>query len=314
MIRLLSLNGPLFSPVVCGLLVTLAIACLWMALAPARRTQSLRQRQEGFLAAPTDIDAEEIALPFSQRVLLPLVRRLLRSVGGSTPQQSLAETEVQLQRAGQPWGLTALDYYGLRLLLTVGLGGGFFWLSLPRAPLMNTVILTCCFVGLAYYGCNIWLTHQVEARQREVQRALPNALDMLTIGVEAGLAFESALLRVSEQWDNALTQELRQAVMEMRVGTPRNVALKRVADRTDVADLHAFVAVIAQSSQLGVSIAQVLHNQAATMRQKRRQRAEAQARQSSVKMALPLVFLVFPAMFAVILGPALPGLLTMMGK
>jgi tight adherence protein C len=99
----------------------------------------------------------------------------------------------------------------------------------------------------------------------------------------------------------------------MRVGTPRNDALVRMAERTKVADLHTFVAVLVQSTQLGVSIAQVLHNQAAVMRQKRRQRAEELARQASVKMAFPLVFCILPSMFVVILGPAVPGILNMIG-
>ena len=132
---------------------------------------------------------------------------------------------------------------------------------------------------------------------------------MLTIGVEAGLAFESAMLRVSDHWDNAITRELRRAVLEMRVGASRDVALERLADRTDVADLRTFVIVLMQSTRLGVSIAQVLHNQSVVMRQKRRQRAEELARQAPVKLAIPLVLLIFPALLVVIMGPAVPGLL-----
>ena len=132
---------------------------------------------------------------------------------------------------------------------------------------------------------------------------------MLTIGVEAGLAFESALLRVGERWHNALTYEFRRAVAEMRIGTPRDVALTRMAERSGVPELRAFVAILIQSSQLGVSIAQVLHTQAAEMRVKRRQRAEELARQASVKMVFPLVFLIFPALFVVILGPSVPTIL-----
>jgi tight adherence protein C len=137
---------------------------------------------------------------------------------------------------------------------------------------------------------------------------------MLTIGVEAGLAFESALLRLGERWDNALTREFRRAVAEMRVGISRDEALARMADRTGVQELRSFVAILVQSNRLGVSIAQVLHTQAAEMRTKRRQRAEELARQASVKMVFPLVFLIFPAMFIVILGPAVPALISFFGR
>jgi len=127
--------------------------------------------------------------------------------------------------------------------------------------------------------------------------------------VQAGLGFDAAMVRVSEQWHNALTEEIKYTVIEMRIGTPRDVALRNLAERTGVADLKTLVAVLIQSSQLGVSIADVLHSQAAEMRKKRRQRAQGQARQASTKMAIPLVLLVFPAMFVVILGPAVPQML-----
>jgi tight adherence protein C len=131
---------------------------------------------------------------------------------------------------------------------------------------------------------------------------------MLTIGVEAGLSFESAMLRVAEQWQNALTRELRRAVLEMRVGASREQALRHIAERSDVDDVRTFVAMLTQSAQLGVSIADVLHGQAAQIRRKRKLRAEGLARQAAVKMTFPLVLLIFPALFVVILGPALPGI------
>jgi tight adherence protein C len=137
-------------------------------------------------------------------------------------------------------------------------------------------------------------------------RALPDALDMMTIGVEAGLAFESAMLRVGDRWDNDLTREFRRAVAEMRMGTSRNEALQRMVERTGVQDLSTFVAVLIQSSQLGVSIAEVLHSQADQMRVKRRQRAEELARQAGIKMIFPLALCILPATMIVILGPTIP--------
>ncbi len=136
---------------------------------------------------------------------------------------------------------------------------------------------------------------------------------MLTIGVEAGLAFEAALLRVGEKWDNPLTRELMRALAEMRVGTPRDEALRRMAERCGVPDLNTFVAVLIQSSQLGMSIADVLHAQAAEMRLKRRQRVEELARQAGVKMVFPLVLFILPALFIVGVGPAIPRIARVLG-
>ena len=135
---------------------------------------------------------------------------------------------------------------------------------------------------------------------------------MLTIAVEAGLAFESGLLRVGEQWHNALSEEFRRVVGEMRMGVTRAAALERMVARTDVEELATFVAVLVQSSQLGVSIAQVLQTQAAQMRDRRRQRAEELARQASVKIVLVLVVFFFPVLFIVLLGPIAPQFMGVM--
>jgi tight adherence protein C len=159
---------------------------------------------------------------------------------------------------------------------------------------------------VGYFGPSLWLRRRIGRRQNEIARALPDALDMMTVGVEAGLAFETALVKVGEQWDNALTHELQRAVVEMRVGTPRNEALQRMADRVGVPELNTFIAVLIQSHQMGVSIAEVLHAQAALMRERRRQRAEELARQAGIKMVFPLVFCIFPALLVVILGPSIP--------
>jgi tight adherence protein C len=158
-----------------------------------------------------------------------------------------------------------------------------------------------------------WLGQQIKKRRNAIARALPDALDMLTIGVEAGLAFESALLRVGDQWDNELAQEFRRLVAEIRIGVPRNEALRHMADRCGVEDLRTFVAVLIQSNMLGVSIAQVLHTQADQMRLRRRQHAEEQAHAATVKIVLVLVGFIFPALFVVILGPTVPRIIEGLG-
>ena len=159
-----------------------------------------------------------------------------------------------------------------------------------------------------------WLNQQIKKRRTSIGRALPDALDMLTIGVEAGLAFESALLRVGDQWDNELSQEFRRLVAEIRIGVPRNEAMRHMAERAGVEDLRTFVAVLIQSNTLGVSIAQVLHTQADQMRLRRRQHAEEQAHAATVKIVLVLVAFIFPALFVVILGPTLPRMMTMLSS
>lgn len=298
---LIESGGFLWSPFAFAGLIGLATVLVWLALAPQAR--EVQERLDGYGDRRDVIQEEDMGKPFGARVLLPLLRRVLRMLGRLAPKGNVDRTQQMLVQAGEPGGLTVLDFFGLRFLLLVLMGGGYFWWigqTLPgTTALRNTLILA----GLGYFLPLLWLRRRVRGRQHEIIRAFPDALDMLTIGVEAGLAFESALLTVGERWDNALTREFRRAVAEMRVGTARDVALWRVAERTGVEELRSFVAVLVQSSQLGVSIAQVLHSQAAQERVRRRQRAEELARQAGGKMVFPLVFLIMPSMFVVLLGP-----------
>ena len=242
-------------------------------------------------------------------MILPGFQQLITQLGRLAPQKSMAAMQEMLVQAGEPGGLTALDFAGLRLLAMAVLGGAALLLLAGRFALSNALLYAAVVAIFGYMAPGFWLRSRIKKRQHEVQRALPDALDMLSIGVEAGLAFESALMRVGERWDNALSREFRRAVAEMRVGMSREEALQRMADRCGTDDLNTFVAVLIQSAQLGVSICLVLHAQAAEMRTKRRQRAEALARQAGIKMTFPLVFLIFPALFVVILGPAVPQIL-----
>jgi tight adherence protein C len=301
------------APLVFGALIGVAVAFIWVAFAPGRRSaEPSADRLDDYVDRVDLIEQEELQKSFVARALLPMLRRLLKVFGRLAPQHGMENTRKLLIRAGEPGGLTALDFYGLRLLTCLMLGGLGFWFASQRLPLTNTVSATLVAAAIGFYFPHMWLRGRAAGRQREIERALPNALDMLTIGVEAGLAFESAMLRVSDHWDNALTRELRRAVLEMRVGASRDEALERLADRADVSDLRSFVIVLMQSTRLGVSIAQVLHNQSVAMRQKRRQRAEELARQAPVKLAIPLVLLIFPALLVVIMGPAIPGILEVM--
>ncbi len=305
--QLLDLSSPLWSPGVFAGLVVLAVGCVWMALRPSAPLQQVRERMGGYLEGDP-VQEEEMERSFSSRVVVPAFRRVLRLFGRLAPKRNIEGTRMMLLHAGEPGQLSVLDFFGLRLLCGALLGAAVF-VALARQQAIGQALQLALVLGaLGFFAPVLWLRNKAKSRKHDIARALPDALDMLTIGVEAGLAFESALLRVGEKWDNALTHELRRAVAEMRVGVPRDEALQRVVERSDVEDLRTFVAVLVQSTQLGVSIAEVLHSQAAGMRVKRRQRAEELARQAGVKMVFPLVFLILPAMFVVILGPAVPRL------
>jgi tight adherence protein C len=307
---LLQSSSLLWSPLSAAALMGLAILFIWSAFAPARPAAAVRERLDDYLHRRDAVDDQAMRQPFLVRLFEPPLRWILRVLGSLAPKRSVQSTEMMLLQAGQPGRLSALDFFGLRLLFVLLAGGICFLLLRGQALSLGVMLRDCIIAGvIGYFIPWLWLRGRVRSRQHEIERALPDALDMLTISVAAGLAFESAMLRVSDRWQNALTREFQRAVAEMRIGVPRDEALTRMAERTGVPDLRAFVAVLIQSGRMGVSIADVLTSQAAEMRIRRRQRAEELARQASVKMVFPLVFLIFPALFVVVLGPSVPAIM-----
>jgi tight adherence protein C len=308
-----AIAGPL-APLIFAMLAMAATWAIWVALAPARPKRAVVERLHGYVdrtVAPQPANRES---SLRQRVATPIFQRLLRFLGGFMPARDLDKVAQQLSLAGNPGNLTALDFVGLRLIVAALVVGGYY-LYAGRQDDIFTLVRNCFFALAAGFMLpKFWLGQKIKQRRNAIARALPDALDMLTIGVEAGLAFESALLRVGDQWDNELAQEFRRLVAEIRIGVPRNEALRHMADRCGVEDLRTFVAVLIQSNMLGVSIAQVLHTQADQMRLRRRQYAEEQAHAATVKIVLVLVAFIFPALFVVILGPTLPRIFSMMSS
>ena len=309
---LLTLLDATWGPMITGTLVVGAVLFFWLALAPAKPNKAVTARLQGFVDRSAIFDGGDMQQSLSSRALKPILHKLLTFFGGLLPQKDMAAVSEKLTRAGDPGGLTVLDFVGLRLLLAAAAAAAAFLLLSRNEPFLIQArnSLVALFVG--FMLPKYWLSQKIKKRKTEIQRALPDALDMLTIGVEAGLAFESAMLRVGDQWDNALSQEFRRVVSEMRIGVSRNESLRRMADRVGVEDLSTFVAVLIQSNMLGVSIGQVLHTQADQMRLKRRQYAEEMAHAATVKIVVVLVFFILPSLFIVVLGPAVPRIVNVL--
>jgi len=307
------------SPWTFAALAALAILLFWMALAPARSRSQEEDRLSGYLQGGDIIEDAKLERPFWQRVVGPLLRGLFRAITAFTPARSVRRVQRLLVEAGDPGGLTAPDIFGLQILAAVLLGLLYLLVLRLMGTLGTTSWLVVARNGsllvlIGYLLPRVWLQRQATNRKGEIVRNFSNALDLLSVSVDAGLGLDSAMVRVAERWSNALTREINRTVLEIRVGTPRNVALQRMADRTGVRDVETFVGVLIQSSELGVSIAETLHNQAAQVRVRRRQRAEELARQASIKMVIALVFLVFPALLVVLLGPGIPRIMDALGN
>lgn len=295
-------------PLLAAELIALGIGTFWVAATVQRRqdySQRIGQVVKGPLLAPT----LELQAPFRQRVLEPVVRRVLRLLGRLSPQRNIERLRRDLFVAGSPLGLTALDFLGLRLLVTL-VGGALIagLLALAAVPFPRSLIIGAAGIFLCFEAPSFWLHRRMRARRRDILLALPDALDMLTVCVDAGLGVESAFLRVGQNWNHALAQEFRRAVAEIGIGVSWRDALRNMVYRTDVLELSSLVAVLLQADQLGFSIADTLHAQADQMRVRRRQRAQELARQAPLKMLFPMVFFILPATLAVVIGPAIPAI------
>jgi tight adherence protein C len=297
------------APLIIGaVLVGAAIIVIVIALGSRKPGDSLSARLAEYSTRDTPATLEEIELsmPFSERVLAPMVRRAAAFMARLTPAQTLESTRHKLDLAGNPNNWTPSEFFGARAVACVALGGLIFLvLSLANVEWLQRIGITLLFALLGFMLPALWLGQKIRSRKNSVIRSLPDALDLLTICVEAGLGFDQAMQRVAEKWDDELSQAFARVLHEIRLGKTRREALRDLANRLDLSDVTSFVAAVIQAEQLGVSIAKVLRIQSDQMRVRRRQRAEEKAHQAPVKMLFPMVFLIFPAIWIVLLGPAL---------
>ncbi|MEW6093166.1 MAG: type II secretion system F family protein [Chloroflexota bacterium] len=254
------------------------------------------------------VSLEEIELsqPFMDRVVLPAIRRLGEMSSRFTPQHVLEQTRKKLEMAGNPGRIDASTFMVLHFVVAGAFGGLVFLLSLTSKTFTLPVkmLLVVVFAILGYFFPDLWIKSRIDRRQKQVRRAMPDALDLLTICVEAGLGFDAAMAKVNEKWDNELSLALGRVIREIQLGKLRRDALRDMADRLGIAEMTSFVAAVIQSELLGVSMAKVLRIQADQMRIKRRQRAEEEAHKAPIKMIIPLGIFVFPSLMIVLLTPA----------
>lgn len=254
-------------------------------------------------------ERRDFSSSFASRTVFPFFRRIAQFLGRYTPAGTMEAIGRQLVIAGHPYNLGPREFYGIRIVTTAaGIFLGYMVLARRGLDLLNILLAFCVFLLLFLFPV-LWLRLKVNKRQKLIQKQLPDALDMLSVCATAGLGFDQSLQRVSEFWNTELSAEFARTIAEMEMGLSRSEALRNLADRLDVPELSSFVTLILQADQLGMSIADTLTSQAEQMRVERHYRAEEQARKIPIKMLLPMVFLIFPAILAIILGPAVPDLI-----
>ncbi len=296
-----------------GLVLLLGVGLIGFSLLRLRQPDAIGERLNQFTERAMTLEELELQQPFHERVIIPATRSILATLGKYGPKQSAERLKVNLQMAGNPGGITPAMFVGLRVVLALILGAIVILVTFRTMPPVQALLYSVVGLVLGYMLPVLWLGRKIAERKRSITKALPDALDLLCISVEAGLAFDLALQRVTQKWDDDLSREFKKVLSDIRLGRTRREALKDLADRTGVEDVQTFTAAVIQADQLGVSMSKILRLQSDQMRVRRRQRAEELAQQAPIKMLFPMVFLIFPALFVVILGPAVPRIMSSIG-
>jgi len=254
---------------------------------------------------PVTLEDIELSLRFRDRIILPFLNKIGQIASRFTPQATLMNTAKRLEMSGNPMQLDPAVFLTARVVIAILFSGLVFAVfAMSGRNWLQGLGLSVLFLIIGFMFPEIWLTGRINARQRAVFRALPDALDLLTVCVEAGLGFDGAMGKVHEKWNDDLALEFGRVLQEIRLGKLRREALRDLAERVNVPELTSFVAAVVQSEQLGVSMGKVLRIQSDQMRVRRRQMAEEEANRAPIKMVFPIGCLIFPSILLVLLGPA----------
>lgn len=269
----------------------------------------LQERLEEINTTGEAINLEklELSLPFSERVIYPVARKLGEIAIRFTPQNALQDTAKKLELAGSPGKLDPTLMMALQFISFVFFGGMLFLVfSVAKVSwsLGAVILIVLIFSLLGFFIPQLLLSSAINRRQKNIRRAMPDALDLLTICVEAGLGFDAAMSKVAEKWETELSLSFARAIREVQLGKLRREALRTMAERIGIPEMTSFVAAVIQSEQLGVSLAKVLRIQSDQMRVRRRQLAEEEAHKVPIKMLVPMALLIFPSLMIVLLAPA----------
>lgn len=265
-------------------------------------------------AAPGDPRVVETA-PFFERVVAPIGDQLINFGRLLTRDGAERRLQHRLDIAGNPRGWTVERIAGFKVLgMAVFALLGMAWMAARSGSFPVLVLVAIAFGTFGYLLPNVLLVNAGQKREARMRNALPDALDLMTISVEAGLGFDAAMSRVAHDTRGPLAQEFARVLQEMQLGVGRVEAMRAMADRTTIKELKTFSLAMVQADSFGVPVARALRVQAKEMRVTRRQHAEERAQRVPVKILFPLVFFILPAMFIVILGPVVLNLLDTLGR
>lgn len=251
---------------------------------------------------------------FQQRMLRRTRSTISSAMGSVRPSQQVDKVRHRLDVAGMSDSMTPEGFLAVKLGLALGLVAlTVLAVTVSRLPAGWRLLLVILGGVLGYLLPNVWLNGVTDTRKSRIRRDLPDMLDMLTISVEAGLGFDAALAKYVKNSTGALAVEFARVLQEVQAGVPRRDSLKRLSERTEVAELSSFISAMVQADILGTSVSQVLRTQSSEMRLRRRQKAEEEAQKLPVKLVFPVVLCILPATIIAIMGPAVIRLIGLFG-
>ncbi|QDV90292.1 Bacterial type II secretion system protein F domain protein [Phycisphaerae bacterium RAS2] len=294
-----------------GILVAVAIGLVIYSLLPNRgeQAESVRRRAMGLSGDDDTASAKERARKNAgNKSMLEMAAPILSRPMMPKTEQEQSSLRAKLASAGYRRESIVMMFLASKIIVGGAMGiTAFLYSSALGAESPQVIYYGVFGLGLGFMGPNLWLGNAVKKRGEAIRNGMPDSLDLMVVAVESGLGLDAALLRVSDEMKHvhgALAEELQIATIETQMGTSRSEALQRMAERTGVQEMRALVAVITQAEKLGTSIAKALRNQAESLRTKRRQKAEERAQKTAVKLLIPLILFIFPAIFVVLAGPA----------
>lgn len=292
-------------PVLLGLIFGASFFSLLTLGLYATDRSRIKKFNEAVMRGRVSATDQELAVPFSERVIKPFMNLLSRFARRVSPSGFVASLRHRLTLAGNPRELNVDRFLAVKALFSLLALLLTLLASLIQAGVsFRTIWGGGLLAAAAFFLPDLWLHSKVKERQKAIRLALPDTLDLLTISVEAGLGFDSALSKVVNNTSGPLAVEFFRMLQEVQLGTPRSQAFRNLGERTDVPELNSFVMAMLQADIFGISVGKVLRVQAQEMRTKRRQTAEEVAMKAPVKIVFPLVLCIFPALLVVVLGPA----------
>jgi tight adherence protein C len=300
--------------IIIGVFTLVSCTVFWVLNVFFKEKIEIQQRIKKYVTT-NDRQLDHIEGTLYERLFQPMLGGLNGFIGRVTPKHYVEQLDKTFREAGNPMKLNASSCIAMQIgaIILEIIGVISIWIAFA-VPVFKVMLILAALIGLTYIFPGIYLKQLIQERQHEIEKSLPDVIDLLTVSIEAGLSFDGAMAKLSEKMSGVLVSEFSIVLKEMKMGMAKRDALKSMIERVPVANLITFVGAIIQADQLGVSIGNVLRIQSNLMRQKRRQKASELAMKAPIKILFPMIFFIMPTIFIVLLGPVVINIMEAFGK